>query len=64
MSSHRQQPGSKPQPSAKNVSILNVTIAATQNRSGDLRAEDEDALRNRLTPNEIRALLDEVVLDP
>jgi len=62
MSTGSQRPESKPQLLAKDASTLNVTIAATQNRSGDLRVEVEEALRNGLAPNEIRAILDEIVL--
>jgi alkylhydroperoxidase/carboxymuconolactone decarboxylase family protein YurZ len=42
--------------------MLNVVIAATQNRSSELRAEIERALQNGVSPDEIRGIIDEVAI--
>jgi alkylhydroperoxidase/carboxymuconolactone decarboxylase family protein YurZ len=47
--------------SARDVSVLNVAIAATQSRYDDLRTEIEQALQNGVTRDEILAIVDEVV---
>ena len=46
--------------SPKDISIVNVAILLAQNRSTELRAEIERALRNGVSPDGVRALLDEV----
>jgi alkylhydroperoxidase/carboxymuconolactone decarboxylase family protein YurZ len=46
--------------SPKDLSILNVAVLIAQNRSTELRAEIERALRNGVSPDGIRAILDEV----
>jgi 4-carboxymuconolactone decarboxylase len=62
MSDEGKRPDSKPKLSAKDVSIINVAVAAAQNQSSELSTEIERALRNGVTPDEIRAILDEIVL--
>jgi 4-carboxymuconolactone decarboxylase len=57
-----QRPGSNARLSAKDLGMLNVAIAAVQNRSGELRMEIERALQNGVTRDEIRGIIDEVVL--
>ena len=62
MSSEGPQPEPETKVSARDISIMNVAICATQNRSGELGMEIDRALRNSITPDDIRAILDEVVL--
>ena len=61
MSSSDQQRNSEHGLSPKDLSILNVAILLTQNRSSELAAEIERAVRNGVSPDGIRAIVDEVV---
>ena len=60
MSSGDQQRNSEHGLSPKDLSILNVAILLTQNRSTELGAEIERALRNGVRPDGVRAIVDEV----
>jgi alkylhydroperoxidase/carboxymuconolactone decarboxylase family protein YurZ len=60
MSSSDQQRNSEHVLSPKDLSILNVAILLTQNRSTELGAEIERAVRNGVSPDGVRAILDEV----
>jgi alkylhydroperoxidase/carboxymuconolactone decarboxylase family protein YurZ len=55
--------GSEANPlTARDTSLLNIAVAATQNRSGDLPAQFMLALTNGVTLQEITAILDQVSL--
>lgn len=54
------RPGARPQLSARDLSILHVAIAATQNRSAELPELIACALRNGASRDEIRAVVEEV----
>ena len=60
MSSSDQQRNSEHGLSPKDLSILNVAILLTQNRSSELAAEIERALRNGVSPDGVRAIFEEV----
>jgi len=61
MSSSDQQRNSEHGLSPKDLSILNVAILLTQNRSSELAAEIERAVRNGVSPDGVRAIVGEVV---
>jgi alkylhydroperoxidase/carboxymuconolactone decarboxylase family protein YurZ len=61
MSSSDQQRNSEHGLSPKDLSILNVAILLAQNRSSELAAEIERAVRNGVSPDGVRAIVCEVV---
>ena len=46
----------------RDISLINISIAAAQNRTDELRAQMLAGVSNDLTPQEITNVLDEVVL--